>query len=388
VALRRMAREFDDVELRELEVPKAQRAAALRRAPLELLRALRVAARNLHAVHRRQRPHSYTVGVAEGVRVGLRWKPLQRVGIYAPGGRAAYPSSVLMAAVPAKVAGVKELLLCSPPRTDGEIHPSILVAAGVAGIHRVFAVGGAQAVAAMAFGTATIPAVEKIVGPGNLYVTAAKAELASHVGIDLLAGPSEIVILADHTADPEAVASDLIAQAEHDPEAWAILVSDSAGLLETVQVELDQQLDGLPTAGTAREALQRHGRLLQARSRSEMIAFVNAFAPEHLLLMVGKPQGALRAVHNAGSVFLGRWAPVTLGDYCAGSNHILPTLGQARFRGGLTTLDFLKPVYVQRASRPGLRKLAPAATTLAEAEGLPGHGAAVKVRLRQKGGGP
>lgn len=383
-----MAREFDGAELRELEVSTEQKARALRAASPEFLRALRTASRNLQVVHRRQRPQSYTIAVVEGVRVGLRWKPLQRVGIYAPGGRAAYPSSVLMAAIPARVAGVRELILCSPPRSDGGVHPAILVAAEVAGIRRVFAVGGAQAIAAMAFGTATIPAVEKIVGPGNIYVTAAKAELASTVGIDFLAGPSEIVILADHTADAEAVASDLIAQAEHDPEAWAILVADSSGLLETVQVELERQTENLPTAKTIRAALQRHGRLLRARSRSEMIAFANAFAPEHLLLMIGKPAGALRAIHNAGSVFLGRWAPVTLGDYCAGSNHILPTLGQARFRGGLTTLDFLKPIYVQWATRPGLRKLGPTAKTLAEEEGLPAHGAAVEVRLRRGGAGP
>lgn len=371
-ALHELAREFDGVSSGTLAVPPEACTDALNRLPPAARAAMERTVANLEAVHRAVLPSRVEVEPAPGITVGRRPDPLARVGVYAPGGRSGYPSSVLMGVVPARVAGVREVVLCTPPGRSGRPADAVLAAAALAGVDRVFAVGGAGAIAAMAFGTESVPRVDRIVGPGNAWVTEAKAQVSGVVGIDLLAGPSELLVIADDGADLKAIAREMIAQAEHDPRACvvAILVDgDSAALRETVAA------NARTTEGTRviRESLASRGAVLEASSLDEAIAFANAFAPEHLLLAVRDPAEAMVSVRNAGSVFLGETTSVAFGDYATGSNHVLPTGGLARGASGLSTEHFFRWTNYQRVTREAAARLANDVVELATIESLPGH---------------
>ena len=363
------------VAAQNLEVgPERWRSGAQTVAPA-VREALELAARRVHAFHRTQRFE--TSGVSkDGWSLNSRVAPLPRVAVYAPGGTAAYPSSVLMAGIPAKVAGVREVLLFTPRASD-----VVLLAATLAGIDRVFEIGGAQAIAAAAFGTATIPRVDKIVGPGNAYVTAAKRQVFGVCDIDGIAGPSEILVMADASADPEIVAADLISQAEHDPLACAVLVTDVPELRDAVDAALARQLEDLPRADIARSSLRDHGAAVLVADLSGMIAAANEYAPEHLELLVARPEPIAAALTTAGAIFVGAWTPEAAGDYTAGPSHVLPTAGAARWASPLGVWDFLKYTSVLKLDRAALEAQAEAITTLARAEGLEGHARAVEVRL-------
>jgi histidinol dehydrogenase len=375
-ALRALAYRLDGVELAEIEVPTATVRAALDALPMPLRRALERAASNIAAVHRAARPLPVEIETEPGVRVGRRPDPLPRVGVYAPGGRAAYPSSVLMGAVPARVAGVGEVVLCSPPGADGRPSAVVLAAAALAGVDRVFAVGGAGAIAAMAYGTGTVLRVDRVIGPGNAYVAAAKRLVAAAgaVGTDAPAGPSEVLVVADESADPAALAREIVAQAEHDPDACALVVF--IGDESAVRRAIESAASGTPRRAIVAAALATRGGVLRADSLEAALAFAADYAPEHLLLAVADPEAALARVRNAGTVFLGLSSSVAFGDYLTGANHVLPTGASARFGSGLSPLDFVRWTTWQRVTPAGAARLAADTALLATAEGLPGHAAA------------
>lgn len=386
-ALLALTRRFDGVRLAvaDLRVPPVALAAAYERLPAATRRDLRLAARRIRAFHVRQRERSWAFRDRSGARLGLRVSPLDRVGVYVPGGRAAYPSTVLMTVVPARVAGVREVVAVTPPAADGE-NPVVLAACHVAGVDALYRVGGAQAVAALACGTATIPRVDKIVGPGNLYVATAKRLCYGRVAIDAIAGPSEVLIVADGSADAELIAADMLAQAEHDPGAAAVCVTTDARLAGRVAAALDRQLAALPRRRVAAEALRAFGAIVVARSLAEALEIANRVAPEHLELLVRRPRRWVRAVRSAGAVFLGPHAPEAFGDYLAGPNHVLPTAGTARFSSPLGVYDFFKRTSLIEAGPRTLRRLGPAVARLARLEGLTAHAAAVERRLAARGG--
>jgi histidinol dehydrogenase len=376
---------FDGVRLtpRTLEVPAGAMIAAEAALPRDVLRALRLAARRITAFHRRQRQHSWSYRDASGALLGQQVRALDRVGVYIPGGTAAYPSSVLMNVIPAKVAGVSEVIGVTPAGADG-VPPAVLAAARIAGIDRLFRIGGAQAIAALAYGTRRVPRVDKICGPGNVWVATAKRLVFGVVDIDMIAGPSEVLIVADAVATPAFVAADLLSQAEHDPLAAAILVTPSAALVERVERELATQLAALPRRAIATRALRRHGTAFVTSSLAEAVALANRLAPEHLELAIRDPARWVKAVRHAGAIFLGEHAPEPLGDYIAGPNHVLPTGGSARFSSPLGVYDFVKRSSVIGASPRTLRKLGPAVVRLAALEGLDAHARAVAVRLGRR----
>lgn len=378
-AVREHTLRFDGAYLDDFQVPAPDLAAAAERVEQEILHALRDAARNIEAFHLRQAGASWWQE-GPGWILGQRRRPLKNVGIYVPGGTAAYPSTVLMAAIPARLAGVEKIYLCTPPDSSGRVPLLTLAAAAEAGVSAVFRVGGVQAVAAMAYGTETIPAVQKIVGPGNLYVTLAKKEVYGRVGIDLLAGPSEVVVVADAGADPSCIAADLLSQAEHDVLARAILVTDSPALAEKVRDELEVQLAALPRKMIAARALREQGAAVVVESLEEAAALVNEIAPEHLELHLADPWPHLEKFENAGAIFVGAHSPEPLGDYWAGSNHILPTGGAARFASPLGVHDFVKWTHLVYYSPQALRRAAPGIEKLARAEGLEAHAQAVSAR--------
>ncbi len=382
-ALKKVTLMIDGVFLEHIEVDRGKWAAAWEDLELGVRDALVFAHDRIRAFHERQ----LAAAAAEAGPIGRRWVPLDRVGVYVPGGRASYPSSALMALIPAKVAGVREVIVCSPPGKDGVPNHMVLAVAHFVGADRVFAVGGAQAIAAMAFGTDTIPKVQRIVGPGNIYVAAAKRMLRTEVESDFYAGPSELLVLADATADPAYVASDLLAQAEHDPEATCVLVTPDPGVADAVAAEIDRQIDGLPTEKTAAKSLEKHGAIVVVPSLDAGIEVANEFAPEHLSIVVADPEPVVLRITAAGAVFVGAFAPVAAGDYAAGPNHILPTGGAARIYSGLGIDQFLRKMSVQRIDREELRVLAPAVTTLARLEGLEAHARSVELRLRDRPGG-
>lgn len=376
-ALCALARAFDGVDLDALEVPVARCRAALDRLEAPLRAALERAAANIAAVHEAFRPQPAVVSPEPGVVVGRRPDPLGRVGIYAPGGRAAYPSSVLMGAVPARVAGVGELVLCSPPDPEGTPSEVVLAAAALAGVDRVFALGGAGAIAAMAYGTDSVPRVDRIVGPGNAWVTEAKLQVSGAVAIDSPAGPSELLIIADDSAGPRVLAAEMLAQAEHDPMAAVVAVvvgSDPAPLVE----ELARRLAAEPRAEVIRAALAARGAVLSATSLAEAVDFANSWAAEHLLLATTDNEALLPALRNAGTVFVGLSSSVAFGDYITGANHVLPTGGLARCYSGLSTLDFVRWTTWQRVDAAAAARLAPLVGLLADSEGLPAHAAAAR----------
>jgi histidinol dehydrogenase len=383
-ALSELTKRFDGVELspEELLVSEAEWDAAV--IPDDLRAALAEAAGRIEAFHRHQLPRSWWIRDAHGSLLGQQVTPLDRVGCYVPGGTAAYPSTVLMNLVPAAVAGVRELVVVSPPGPDGRLRPAVLAAARLAGATEAYKVGGAQAIAALAYGTDRLRRVDKIVGPGNLYVALAKRLVFGAVGIDLIAGPSEVLVVADRDASPCHVAADLLAQAEHDPLARAVCLTDSPALAAAVAGEVARRCARLPRAAIAEAAVRNHGAVVVTRDLAEAVEVANRLAPEHLELAVADPFAWLPAVRHAGAIFLGRDTPEAVGDYLAGPNHVLPTGATARFASGLSVEDFVKRSSLIHYSPAGLRAAWPALARLAEAEGLHGHAEAARVRL----GGP
>ncbi|OGW62764.1 MAG: histidinol dehydrogenase [Nitrospirae bacterium RBG_16_64_22] len=381
-AVARFARRFDGCirSPGQWRVTGREIDRARRRVDAGILDALRTAAARIAAFHERQREKSWFVTDEDGALLGQAVQPLDAVGLYVPGGTASYPSSVLMNAIPARVAGVKRVVLCTPAGAGG-VSPVILAAAEVAGIDEIYGIGGAQAVAAMAYGTRSVRRVEKIVGPGNLYVATAKRLVFGAVDIDMVAGPSEVLIIADESADPRIVAADLLAQAEHDPLAWPLAVSPSSDLLNGVRREAARQAATLPRKSIAAESLSRRGTLIRARSLERAVEISNRIAPEHLELAVADPFRLLPSVRNAGAVFLGHDTPEAVGDYVAGPNHVLPTGGTARFASPLSVADFVRRSSVVAFTRKALVRLGPVAVRLARAEGLEAHARSVDLRL-------
>jgi histidinol dehydrogenase len=382
-ALARYTELFDRVRLTRssMEVKPSEIERALKKVPAKDLLTLRLAARRIAAFHRRQLQKSWRYRDPIGMLLGQRITPLERVGLYVPGGKASYPSTVLMNAIPAKVAGVKEVIMTSPIGNDGSI---ILAAAKIAGVNRIFRVGGAQAIAAMAFGTATIPKVDKIVGPGNIFVATAKRLVFGEVNIDSIAGPSEILLLVDDSADPEHVAADMLSQAEHDELAAALCVTASMSIALKIQNAIGEQLRQSKRRTITLKSLERYGAIIVARTMAEALQFANTIAPEHVELIVKQPEKWARGIRNAGAMFLGPYSTPPLGDYLAGPNHVLPTGGSARFFSPLGTYDFLKRTTIIHAEKRALRVLAPKIAQLARLEGLEDHARAVEARFNKR----
>jgi len=372
-----------DLTLKDLEVSKEEVAEAYRHVDSKLIDALNLAAQNIIKFHQAQMEREmWSVDIANGILAGRMTTPLEKVGAYIPGGRASYPSTVLMTLLPGKVAGVKEIIACSPPGKGMAITPATLVAADIAGPVRIFKVGGPWAIASMAYGTKTIPRVDKIVGPGNKYVTAAKTIVFGEVDIDSPAGPSEGMVLADKTGNVDLIAIDLLSQAEHDPDSAAILVTPSDDLAAAVSESINKRLPGLPRKEILDSSLARYSCILIARDMDQAIDFVNEYAPEHLEIMTQDPYATLKMIRNAGSIFLGPFSPISAGDYASGTNHVLPTGQSARMFSGLSIDDFIKKPTFQYLSKEGLSLLRDAVVTLAEAEGLPLHAQAILERFR------
>ncbi|MFM1651348.1 histidinol dehydrogenase [Brevibacillus sp. B_LB10_24] len=380
-AVRFYTKEFDQVELRDFRVSEAEFAEAEQLVSADVAKALQEAAANIAEYHQRQVRQSWFSTKESGTLLGQLVRPLKRVGLYVPGGRAAYPSSVLMNAIPARVAGVSEIVMVSPPGKDGKVNPAILVAARIAGVTEIYKVGGAQAIGALTYGTNSIPAVDKIVGPGNIYVALAKREVFGLVDIDMVAGPSEIVVLADDSANPRYVAADLLSQAEHDPMSSAVLVTPSRPLAEQVAAELERQVALLPRREIAEAALRDYGAICVVGDLEEGFAVVNRLAPEHLELLIDDPFGQLGKVENAGAIFLGPYSSEPVGDYFAGTNHVLPTNGTARFSSPLSVDDFIKKSSVISYSKADLKANGAKIVALAEQEGLTAHARAIQERL-------
>ena len=384
-ALIEFTRKFDRIDLEKtgLRVSAAEIDAAAKACDGKALDALKLARERIETYHRRQRPADERFTDALGVEMGVRWTAIEAVGLYVPGGTAAYPSSVLMNAVPAKVAGVPRLVMVVPA-PDGKLAPLVLAAAKLAGVDEVYRIGGAQAVAALAYGTATIAAVAKIVGPGNAYVAAAKRLVFGKVGIDMIAGPSEVLILADNTGNPDWIAADLLAQAEHDASAQAILITDDAALASQVEKAVTAQLANLSRAATAGASWRDFGAIITVGKLDDAIALTDALAPEHLEIVAADADRLAARIRNAGAIFIGPHTPEAIGDYVAGSNHVLPTARSARFSSGLSVLDFMKRTSLLKCGPEQLRVLGPAAIALGEAEGLTAHARSVAIRLNPK----
>ena len=376
-------KQFDRVTLTAdtVQVTRAEIDAAYAKAEPAWIDAMREAARRVTAFHEKQKQNTW-IDFQPGIALGQKITPLNRVGVYVPGGTAAYPSSVLMNVLPAKVAGVREIVMATPPGPDGTVsYPLTLVAADIAGVDRIYKIGGAQAIAALAFGTQSIPRVDKITGPGNIYVAMAKREVFGHVGIDMVAGPSEVLVVADNSADPRWVAADLLSQAEHDPLAAAILVTDSRALAEQVDAELARQTALLPRRDVVEKSLSAYGTAVVCPDPDACAEIVNAIAPEHCELYVREPYALLPKIDNAGAIFLGPWSPEPLGDYLAGPNHVLPTSGTARFFSPLNVDDFVKKSSIICATREELASVSDQVILLAQKEGLDAHANAVAIRF-------
>jgi histidinol dehydrogenase len=382
-ALVELTKRFDGADLQSLEVTQEELAAAEGALNQQQLQALKRAIANVQRFHEAQLAMPISIETSPGVRCERHYRAIDSVGLYVPAGVAPLPSAAIMLAVPAKIAGCKKTIMCTPPRKDGTADPAVLAIAKMCGVDRVFKLGGAQAIAAMAYGTQSVPKVDKVFGPGSQWVTAAKMLVANDpdgAALDLPAGPSEVLVIADQTARPEFVAADLLAQAEHSADAQAVLVSTSHELLDAVNVELESQMRRLGRERTLRESI-KHARLFLVSSLEDAFELSNEYAPEHLIIETEKARSWLPQVRNAGSVFLGAWTPETMGDYCSGTNHVLPTYGFARAYSGLSLNDFLKRMTVQELTADGLRDLGPTAVTIAEMEGLDAHANAVRVRL-------
>ncbi|MCX7512367.1 histidinol dehydrogenase [Frateuria sp. STR12] len=382
-ALVDFTRAYDGCTLDRLEVAVAEFDAAEAALDPSLKAAIRDAAGRIEAFHRATAPAPVSIDTAPGVRVERVLRPIARVGLYVPAGSAPLPSTALMLAAPASIAGCRQIVMCSPARPDGRCDPAVLYVARVLGVHRVFKLGGAQAIAAMAYGTASVPRCDKVFGPGNAWVTEAKLQVSNGpdgAAIDMPAGPSEVLVVADAQAEPAFVAADLLSQAEHGPDSQVLLVSPSAGVLDAVAAEVRRQCETLPRAAIAREALA-HSRLILVDSLEQALEVSNCYAPEHLILQLAAPRAWLDRVENAGSVFLGAWTPESVGDYASGSNHVLPTYGYARSYSGVSVASFLKQISVQELTCDGLREIGPCTAILAAAEQLEAHRRAVTLRL-------
>ena len=380
-ALKRYTKEFDGVDITSVEVGQGAIDEGFRMADPMLVDILYRASERVAAFHQHQVRNSFLVNEEDGILMGQKIIPLERVGLYVPGGTAAYPSSVIMNCIPAKLAGVKEIVMVTPPGKDGKIPPNILAAARICGVNRVFRVGGAQAIAALAYGTESVPRVDKIVGPGNQFVAEAKKQVFGKVGIDMVAGPSEILVIADGKCDPRIVAADLLSQAEHDKNASAVLVTDSEALAAAVQTAIEEQLPKLRREEIARASIDTNGKIIVADNLDTAVEIANEIAPEHLEVCVDQPFDYLDKIKNAGSIFLGRNCPEALGDYFAGPNHTLPTSGTARFSSPLSVDDFVKKTQYTYYTRPALEKAQPTVSIFAKQEGLTAHARSIDIRF-------
>ena len=383
-ALLEYTKKFDKAELTNLQVTEEEFQEALSSFDPRLKQVLQRAASNISKFHSRQKRNSFILNEDDGIVMGQKVIPIDRVGIYVPGGTAAYPSTVLMDTLPARIAGVKEIVMVTPPNAQGKVNPAILAAARIAGVDKIFKVGGAQAIAALAYGTDSIPKVDKIVGPGNAFVAEAKRQVYGQVSIDMIAGPSEILIVSDGKTDPRHVAADLLSQAEHDKLASAVLVTDSMELAKAVQAELEIQIPKLERAEIARVSIDNNGKIIVADNLNKAIEIANEIAPEHLELCVDQPFDYLSKVRHAGSVFMGRNCPEALGDYLAGPNHTLPTSGTARFSSPLSVDDFVKKMQYTYFTRDALANVADDVAYFARAEGLTGHSRSALIRTREE----
>ena len=381
-ALREYSEKFDGVKLDDFKVDQSIIDAAWDNLPEDLKHALLVAKKNITEFHSREIEQGFVDMDTPGITRGQKVTPLARVGLYVPGGTAAYPSTIMMTALPAKIAGVKEIIMVTPPQKDG-INPAVLGAAKLAGVDAVYQVGGAQGVAALAYGTEQIPKVDKIVGPGNIYVATAKRQVFGQVDIDMIAGPSEIGVIADESANPVHLAADLLSQAEHDPRARAIMVTNSEKLAQLVSDEVERQLSQLPRESIARPAIENNSYIAVMDSVEDMFIVMNEVAPEHLEIQLPDPMEYMSMVENAGSVFLGKYASEPLGDYVGGTNHVLPTSGTAKFSSPLGVYDFVKRISFTQFSRERLQEVAKDITTLARTEGLEAHARAIEVRFEK-----
>ena len=379
-AVLRYCAKFDKAELETLEVSPEEITQAMATVEPEFLEILREAAANIRDFHSKQVRSSFVIADKPGIVLGQKVTPIEKVGVYVPGGTAAYPSTVLMDTIPAKIAGCPQIVMVTPPGKDGKVNPAILAAASIAGVDRIFKVGGAQAIGALAYGTQSIPRVDKIVGPGNAFVAEAKKQVFGMVSIDMIAGPSEILVIADGKSNPVHVAADLLSQAEHDRLASAVLVTDSQELAEAVSAELERQLPNLPRQEIARASIDNNGKIIVAENLMQGIEIANEIAPEHLELMVDDPFAYLDAVKNAGSIFMGRSCPEALGDYFAGPNHTLPTSGTARFSSPLSVDDFVKKSQFSYYTPEALGAVADKIAAFAEKEGLRAHGRSATIR--------
>ena len=382
-ALLQYTEKFDGIKLSNLRVSDQEIAKAMMQVSAGLVDTIRAAAANIEAFHRVQVRQDLVLTDRPGMILGQRYTPIEKVGICVPRSPVAFPSTILMNVIPAKIAGVKDIVLVTPPEKDGSVSPAALVAAAVAGVDQIFKIGGAQAVAALAYGTETVPAVDKIVGPGGIFIATAKRKVFGKVGIDMIAGPSEILVLADGTCDPKWVAADLLSQAEHDVMASAVLATDSQELAKAVQAELERQLSLLPREPIARKSIETNSKILLCKTLDEAISAANRIAPEHLEICVDDPFAILSKIKNAGSIFLGKNAPEALGDYFAGPNHTLPTSGTARFSSPLGVDDFIKKSQFIYYTRDALEKVAQPIATFAREEGLEGHARSVTIRFEE-----
>jgi len=376
-------RKFDKAELSTLLVTEEEIDEAINATEPEFIKILNEAAENIREFHKRQVRNSFIISEKDGIIVGQKVIPIEKAGLYVPGGTAAYPSTVLMDSIPAKIAGCSEIVMVTPPGKDGKINPAILAAAKVAGVDKIFKVGGAQAIAALAFGTETIPKVDKIVGPGNAFVAEAKKQVYGTVSIDMIAGPSEILVVADSTSNPAFVAADLLSQAEHDKMASAVLVCDSMELALNVQSELEKQIPMLERAEIARTSIDNNGKIIVAQDLKVSIDISNKIAPEHLELCVDNPFDYLDSIKNAGSIFMGKYCPEALGDYFAGPNHTLPTSGTARFSSPLSVDDFVKKSQYTYYTEDALKKVKDSVAYFADKEGLTAHAKSARIRFEE-----
>ncbi|MFC1486574.1 histidinol dehydrogenase [Thermoproteota archaeon] len=385
-ALLKYTEKFDKIRLSptKLKVPENEIKEAYKKLEKSQIRALQKAADNIANFHTKQLRNKWITQLAEGVTLGQVTRPLASVGIYAPGGKASYPSTVLMCAIPAKVAGVEKIVVCSPPGKNGEVSPALLVAADIARVSEVYRAGGAQAIAAMAYGTNTVQSVDKIVGPGNVFVTTAKLEVNKDVAIDFPAGPSEVLIIADETANASYIAADILAQSEHDQKAWAILLTTSETLALKVKNEVYKQIKSLSRINIIKSSLKKGGLIVTVKDIEEAIDFANMIAPEHLQIQTKIPNEVFNKIRNAGAVFLGGYSPVPFGDYSSGLNHVLPTAGYAKIFSGLSILDFVKTINFLQCNEEGYRNLKEAAVTIAEMEGFDAHAKAVSIRKEKE----
>ena len=378
-AVRKYTEKFDSIKLKQMSVSKKEVDASAKKAGKEFMQALRQSIKRVRTFHEFQREESWYFS-EKGLLLGQILRPMERVGVYVPGGKASYPSTVLMNVIPAQIAGVKEIALCTP-MPGGKINPEIAAAIKLLGVNEVYRIGGAQAIAALAYGTETIKKVDKIAGPGNVYVAAAKRMVFGDAGIDMIAGPSEVLIIADKTANPTFIAADILSQAEHDEMASSVLITDSEALAEDVTRELASQMKTLKRKEIAKKSLEQYGAVIVVKSLKTAFELANRIAPEHLEIMTKTPVRFLPEIKNAGAIFLGEWAPVALGDYAAGPNHTLPTGGTARFSSPLGVYDFMKRSSLLMAKKEGFTELAKAVETLADVEGLEAHGNTIRVRI-------